>query len=60
MITNWRKSSYSGTTANSDCVEVGATPAKDVVGVRDTESRERGHLEVSRTAWRAFIRHVTR
>lgn len=60
MIENWRKSSYSGSTANSECVEVGSTPAKDVVRVRDTKSRERGHLEVSRTAWTTFVRHVAR
>lgn len=60
MITNWRKSSYSGSSANTSCVEVGATPAKDVVGIRDTKSRDRGHLQVSRTTWTTFVRHVTR
>lgn len=60
MIENWRKSSYSGSTANSECVEVGTTPAKDMVGIRDTKSRELGHLDVSRRTWTTFVRHVTR
>jgi len=54
-ITAWRKSSYSGG-AQQDCVEVGVAPG--TVGVRDTKDRERGHLEVSRTTWSAFVRHV--
>lgn len=60
MITNWRKSSYSGSSANTSCVEVGATPAKDAVGIRDTKNRTAGHLEVSRTAWTIFVRSLTR
>lgn len=56
-ITAWRKSSYS-TGAQQACVEVGVAPG--TVGVRDTKARERGHLEVSRTAWSAFVRQVTR
>lgn len=60
MITNWRKSSYSGSTANSECVEVSVAPAQPVVGVRDTKNRAAGHLEVSRTTWTTFVRHVTR
>lgn len=60
MIVNWRKSSYSGSSANTECVEVGTTPAKDAVGIRDTKSRNRGHLQVSRTTWSAFVRSVSR
>lgn len=56
-ITAWRTSSYSGG-AQQTCVEVGVAPG--TVGVRDTKARERGHLEVSRTAWSAFVRHMGR
>lgn len=53
----WRKSSYSGGSSDN-CVEVASAPA--VVGVRDTKNREGGHLAVSRPAWSAFVRSVTR
>lgn len=53
----WRKSTYSEH-GSAQCVEV--APAPDAVGVRDTKNRERGHLAVSRTAWTAFMQHVTR
>lgn len=56
-ITAWRKSSYS-TGAQQECVEVGVAPG--AVGVRDTKNREAGHLAVSRTAWAAFVRGMTR
>lgn len=56
-ITAWRKSSYS-TGPEQTCVEVGLAPG--LVGVRDTKNRDLGNLEVSRTAWNAFVRHVTR
>lgn len=56
-ITAWRKSSYSGG-AQQTCVEVGIAPGN--VGIRDTKARERGHLEVSRTTWKAFVQRVTR
>lgn len=56
-IAAWRKSSYSGG-AQQACVEVGVAPG--IVGVRDTKNREAGHLAVTRTAWAAFVRGVTR
>jgi len=56
-FTTWRKSTYSSDTS-AQCVEVGVAPG--AVGVRDTKDRERGQLAVSRTTWKAFVRHVTR
>lgn len=53
----WRKSSYSADT-RPQCVEVGLAPG--LVGIRDTKNHEAGHLEVSRPAWAAFIRRVSR
>lgn len=58
MITAWRKSSYSGSDPQSSCVEVGT--GAGVVGVRDTKNRPAGHLTVSRTTWRAFVRGLHR
>lgn len=55
MFTGWRTSTYSQS-AQGQCVEVGTAPGR--VGVRDTKSREQGHLTVSRTAWRTFVRHL--
>ncbi|GLY51049.1 DUF397 domain-containing protein [Lentzea sp. NBRC 102530] len=49
-MTNWRKSSYSGTADN--CVEVGRG-----VGVRDSKAPAT-HLPVSATTWQAFLSAV--
>lgn len=56
-ITKWRKSSYTPN-GSGNCVEVGLGPG--LVGVRDTQNRTQGHFTVSRTAWAAFVRSVTR
>lgn len=51
----WQKSSYSA--HQGDCVEV--APMPPAVGVRDSKSRERGHLTVTPAAWRAFTHAAT-
>lgn len=56
-FTAWRKSTYSSD-GNAQCVEIGVAPG--AVGVRDTKNREAGHLAVSRTTWKTFVRHVSR
>lgn len=56
-ITQWRTSTYTQN-GSGNCVEVGLAPG--VVGIRDTKNRTRGHFMVSRTAWAAFVRSVTR
>lgn len=58
MITAWRKSSYSGGNEQSSCVEVGT--GAGVIGIRDTKNRPAGHLTVSPTTWRAFVRTLRR
>ncbi|WP_406285835.1 DUF397 domain-containing protein [Embleya sp. NBC_00896] len=50
----WRKSSHSGGSASSDCVEV-APLALVAAGVRDTKSRERGHITIAVASWGAFL-----
>ncbi|WJV49588.1 DUF397 domain-containing protein [Streptomyces flavofungini] len=50
----WFKSSY--TVTGGECVEV-AHPA-GAVWVRDSNHRDEGHMNVTPTAWRAFVRGV--
>ncbi|RFU42802.1 DUF397 domain-containing protein [Actinomadura logoneensis] len=52
----WRKSSYSGGTASSDCVEVAALGA--VVGIRDSKAPDEPHLGVSQGAFRGLLSAV--
>ncbi|PSK93742.1 uncharacterized protein DUF397 [Murinocardiopsis flavida] len=52
--TTWHKSSYSGATNN--CVEVAESSRGALV--RDTQSRERGHLTFGAEEWTAFLHHV--
>lgn len=42
----WRKSSFSGGSENTDCVEL-ARLGGAVIGVRDSKNPEGGHLSVS-------------
>ena len=49
----WRKSSYSGGNGG-ECVEVGQTHDGAVL-VRDTKSRQAGHLALAAEEWRAFV-----
>ncbi|MCR3751768.1 DUF397 domain-containing protein [Lentzea californiensis] len=48
----WRKSSYSGATEDSNCVELSF--AHDVL-VRDSKNADAGTLSFSAPAWRAFV-----
>ncbi|MFI6586558.1 DUF397 domain-containing protein [Embleya sp. NPDC050493] len=50
----WRTSTYSGSSASSECVEV-APLADTATGVRDTKSRESGHIAIAVTSWTAFL-----
>lgn len=52
MFTAWRTSSYSQS-GSGECVEVGLAPGR--VGVRDSKARKRGHLDISRTAFRGLV-----
>jgi Domain of unknown function (DUF397) len=57
MITNWRKSRYSGN-SGGNCVEVGSEPG--IVGIRDSKNRSGGHLTVSPRAWTGFVTTLAR
>ncbi|OZM72858.1 DUF397 domain-containing protein [Amycolatopsis antarctica] len=52
----WRKSSYSGSSGNGDCVEVALTGT--AAHVRDTKDRGAGSLTTNATAWHAFLTRV--
>jgi hypothetical protein len=52
----WRKSSYSSTSAN--CVEVSNGPG--TMAVRDSKDRHGPELAVSNQAWSAFVRGIKR
>ncbi|MEW2353656.1 DUF397 domain-containing protein [Spirillospora sp. NPDC029432] len=45
-MTQWRKSSHSGTSNNSDCVELAVFA--EGVGVRDSKAPDAGHIVVAR------------
>ncbi|MGC0420805.1 DUF397 domain-containing protein [Embleya sp. AB8] len=47
----WRKSRVSN--GNQACVEV--APLDDTTGVRDTEARRRGHIEITPTSWSTLL-----
>ncbi|HEX3789350.1 MAG TPA: DUF397 domain-containing protein [Pseudonocardiaceae bacterium] len=52
--TSWRKSSYSsGTSVNTNCVEVAAGP--DRIGVRDSKTPAATPLAFGTNTWRAFL-----
>lgn len=51
---SWRKSSYSGTGASGNCVEVAL--AVNEVGVRDSKNAGGPVLVFSPEAWQAFAR----
>ena len=51
--TNWRKSSYSGGTENSDCVEIAV--ADESVALRDSKNAAGPMLTFASSGWRAFL-----
>ncbi|MGW9214066.1 DUF397 domain-containing protein [Embleya sp. NPDC055664] len=50
----WRKSSYSGGSQNSDCVEI-APLSPQTAGVRDSKDRNRGHLAIPAGSWNSLV-----
>jgi hypothetical protein len=51
--TSWRKSSYSGSNGNSNCVEIALGP--DAVAVRDSKNVAGPTLAFSSSEWQAFV-----
>jgi hypothetical protein len=55
----WRKARASGANGGQ-CVEIGTTTDSLVVLIRDTKSRERGHLTVTRETFLRFMEDITK
>lgn len=55
-MTNWRKSSHSGGSATSDCVELARFPR--AVGMRDSKNPDGPTFALSREIFRALVRDV--
>jgi hypothetical protein len=53
----WRKSSFSGDTANSDCIEVLLTAHR--AGIRDSKDATGPALAVTADTWVTFVTRVT-
>ena len=51
----WFKSSCSGT-AGDNCIEIAPTPA--TIHIRDSKDPSRPHLDLTPTAWTAFVAHA--
>lgn len=56
----WRKSSYSGTQDESDCVEVAKLPGRTgrAIGVRDSKNPTGPILTLIPADFRTFVTHV--
>ncbi|MFG1999941.1 Scr1 family TA system antitoxin-like transcriptional regulator [Spirillospora sp. NPDC048911] len=57
-MTKWRKSSHSGTTQGTDCVEL--TRFASAIGLRDSKAPEAGHLNLSAQTFSDLIARVKR
>lgn len=53
---NWRKSSYSGITDDSSCVEVAVVGSG--MALRDSKNPGSATLSFRTGAWRAFLAHL--
>ncbi|HEX6522129.1 MAG TPA: DUF397 domain-containing protein [Streptosporangiaceae bacterium] len=53
----WRKAKASGPNGGQ-CVEVGITPGRRVVSVRDSKNRDGEALVVTAEAWQTFVAMV--
>jgi hypothetical protein len=56
LTTTWRKSSRSGSSGQSDCVEVAYLGGN--IGLRDSKEPEGPHLVLSSAGWGVFARRV--
>jgi hypothetical protein len=56
-MTLWRKSSHSGGSGATDCVEMAALDGARV-GIRDSKHPEGGHLTLPRTELAGLVRRV--
>jgi hypothetical protein len=57
-VTNWRKSSYTGSGNDEACVEVASLG--EGIGLRDSKNRDKERLEVGRQAFACLVAQVKR
>ncbi|RKS70860.1 uncharacterized protein DUF397 [Actinomadura pelletieri DSM 43383] len=57
-MTEWRKSSHSGTGAQSDCVEMAALPG--AVGIRDSKAPDGPRFALPASAARELLTRIKR
>ncbi|MGW1158727.1 DUF397 domain-containing protein [Streptomyces sp. NPDC002513] len=53
VLSNWRKSSYSGPGDGNDCVEIASSPTH--VSIRDSKTPARATLSIPTGAFTTFI-----
>ncbi|MFL1377683.1 DUF397 domain-containing protein [Nocardiopsis protaetiae] len=58
LTDQWAKSSYSNG-EGGDCVEARGMVTYSRVGIRDTQNRHLGHLEIPAAEWTALLRTAT-
>ncbi|GAA3935534.1 DUF397 domain-containing protein [Actinomadura viridis] len=56
-MTTWRKSSYSGSGNQSDCVELADLGPRQI-GVRDSKAPEAGHLALGLHSFASLLRGI--
>ncbi|MFC5185387.1 DUF397 domain-containing protein [Actinomadura harenae] len=54
----WRKSSYSASSGQEDCVELARVHR--TIGVRDSKTRLAGHLLLDTTSFGVLVEHLKR
>jgi hypothetical protein len=55
-MTTWRKSSHSGSSGTTDCVEVAGLTYG--IGLRDSKATDAGQLEISRKAFAGLLHRL--
>ncbi|XVQ11844.1 DUF397 domain-containing protein [Spirillospora sp. CA-255316] len=55
-MTQWRKSTHSGASNNTDCVELAAMA--DGIGMRDSKAPHAGHLTLKPHAFAALLAEI--
>ncbi|MFL1377682.1 DUF397 domain-containing protein [Nocardiopsis protaetiae] len=58
LTDQWAKSSHSNS-EGGDCVEARGMVTYSQVGIRDTQNRHLGHLEIPAAEWTALLRSAT-
>jgi hypothetical protein len=55
-MTQWRKSTHSGASNNTDCVELASLT--EGIGIRDSKAPRTGHLTLERRVFAALLAEI--